>query len=175
MGITKTKTPEELMERKRAYTRAYALAHKEKIKAQKHSRYMNLSEAKMKAQLAYNKAYYWNNREKELARQKAYNAIHAEHRKSKANERTRANREEIFDYYGGKCKCCGEKRFEFLQISHIDQSGVPSSKRMGGNSNMVNAIRRTWPKNIQILCANCHQAVDLYGGCPHKRHSVTPL
>lgn len=35
-------------------------------------------------------------------------------------------RKQALDHYGGKCECCGETRYEFLQLDHIDGNGSHS-------------------------------------------------
>jgi len=139
-------------------------------------RWKELSPEEKKKVIEQHKAYRRANKEKVNAWVNAYNASRPEEKRRSARETQRKRRRQILVHYGGKCACCGEKRFEFLQISHKHQNGVPSARRVGGTSQVVNIIIRTWPKNIQVLCANCHQALDLWGFCPHKKpHKTTPL
>ena len=80
-------------------------------------------------------------------------------------------REEMIVAYGGRCSCCGETQYEFLQIHHIQESGVEERKRLKtGNHNKIIAHLRkmNWPKDSHtILCANCNLSLGSYGYCPH--------
>ena len=82
-------------------------------------------------------------------------------------------RRKILEHYGGKnfeCNCCNEDEEKFLQIDHIDNSGLQDRKINGYGSGFYrHIIKNNFPKNLQILCANCNQAKSNYGKCPHKQ------
>jgi hypothetical protein len=85
----------------------------------------------------------------------------------------RKNREEAIAHYGGKCTCCGESRFEFLAINHKGPRGTGNRQRKSGEHKPGNGFikwlkRNGWPKDFDILCHNCNQAIGFYGYCPHK-------
>jgi hypothetical protein len=80
----------------------------------------------------------------------------------------------IFDYYGGKCECCGESNYHFLSIDHKDSNGSVHRKQKRINIH-DEIIRNNFPRDYQILCFNCNFAREFYGGkykiCPHKSNS----
>lgn len=72
-------------------------------------------------------------------------------------------REEVLKHYGGRCACCGEKRFEFLTVSRIERG-----KRTQGSSQLPWWLKKHgFPKGFRVLCANCSGALGRYGYCPH--------
>lgn len=85
-------------------------------------------------------------------------------------ELRKKQREKIIQYYGAKCKCCGEEKIEFLTIDHINNDGAKHRKEIGGSSKILNwIIKNNFPKDFQILCFNCNLAKSIYGICPHKK------
>jgi len=88
--------------------------------------------------------------------------------RNRAKESSFSNRMEVIKKYGGRCVCCGENRWQFLAIDHIDSNGSKDRKKRGG----AVALYRFLAKNpiqdgYQILCANCNTAIAFYGHCPH--------
>lgn len=83
----------------------------------------------------------------------------------------------IIETYGGKCKCCGITRDEFLAVDHIDGHGNEHRRKLGikGGRHFYDwIIKNNFPKGFQILCHNCNFAKDHYeGGCPHTRGDVS--
>jgi len=75
----------------------------------------------------------------------------------------------IIEEYGGKCVCCGENRFEFLTIDHINGDGKQHRKELGANM-LYNWLKKNnFPKdNFQLLCMNCNFAKGHFGKCPHE-------
>lgn len=71
--------------------------------------------------------------------------------------------------YGGKCKCCGEDRFEFLAIDHINGGGIQHRKQLGwaGNSLAKWLKKNNYPQGFRVLCHNCNLALGFYKHCPH--------
>jgi len=87
-------------------------------------------------------------------------------------ERTRNLREQVVKGYGHRCKCCGEDRYEFLQIDHVNGDGWV--KRQAGEDLTTQQIcrkiiRLNFPPDYQILCASCNWSRGVYGYCPHQR------
>lgn len=72
--------------------------------------------------------------------------------------------ERIFEGYGGRCSCCGEARWAFLTIDHVDgQNGLR------GAALYRDIIRRGFPGDYRILCWNCNAGRERNGGvCPHE-------
>lgn len=80
----------------------------------------------------------------------------------------RKDRIKCLKHYGGECDCCGENRYEFLSIDHINGGGNIHRKEIRGN--MVRwLLKNGLPEGFRILCHNCNQAYGLYGKCPHKK------
>ena len=78
-------------------------------------------------------------------------------------------KEETILEYGGRCVCCGEKRFEFLTIEHINQDGAEHRRKIGGSRMMHSWLKKNnYPDGYTILCFNCNAASYYYGKCPHK-------
>lgn len=79
----------------------------------------------------------------------------------------RRGRQEIFDFLGGACVCCGETESAFLQVDHVNGGG--GKERKIKNSLAALRVRvRTAPADFQLLCANCHAAKLTLDMCPHK-------
>lgn len=83
-------------------------------------------------------------------------------------------RKDVIDKYGGKCMCCGEKKWEFLTIDHINNDGNKERKEKYGSSSgksgswYLKLKREAKRKDLQILCFNCNLAKSICGGvCPH--------
>lgn len=77
-------------------------------------------------------------------------------------------RERLFEGYGGKCVCCGETRFEFLALDHVNGGGREERKTRSTQQIALAAIREGFPDKYRILCHNCNQAIGWYGVCPHE-------
>lgn len=84
-------------------------------------------------------------------------------------ERTRKAREEILAHYGKSCACCGESRFEFLCLDHINGGGRKHRESIGSNNVSLCAWlkKNNWPTGFQTLCGNCNSSLGYYGYCPH--------
>ena len=87
----------------------------------------------------------------------------------KANNERRKLKLEIISNYGNQCACCGEKRYEFLCIDHINGDGKQHRKSLGSSSKMYTDIKRQgFPKDrFRLLCHNCNMSFGFYGFCPH--------
>ena len=102
-----------------------------------------------------NEKYYWKDPEKLRAAGRNY---------------SRKIRLLAIEHYGGKCACCGEWKFEFLAIDHVNGGGQKdrkSDKNKGSNMAMW-LYRHDWPDGFRILCHNCNQSLGHYGYCPHQ-------
>lgn len=80
-------------------------------------------------------------------------------------------REQMIAAYGGKCTCCGENRYEFLTLEHVNGDGGSERKIAKSTDTILRRLRKSgWPKNgYSILCWNCNSAKGVYGYCPHER------
>jgi len=80
--------------------------------------------------------------------------------------------------FGGKCACCGETKYQFLSLDHVDGDGAEHRRGYGLKSpastrrpHFLRLLKRDGWKTkskLQVLCMNCHIAIDLWGGCPHN-------
>jgi hypothetical protein len=93
-----------------------------------------------------------------------------------ANDRTRKIKIEVFEAYGSKCACCGDKHFEFMSIHHIDGKGAAHRESLGNKRQFTGKRFYFWLKeqcfpkdNFEMLCFNCHMAKETAGReCPHE-------
>ena len=87
------------------------------------------------------------------------------------SKRSRDKQREIcIQAYGGHCECCGEDRFEFLAIDHINGGGGKHRKELGSGAAIPRwLIKNNFPPGFRILCHNCNMAMAIYGECPHQR------
>ncbi len=74
--------------------------------------------------------------------------------------------------YGGKCVCCGTTNTKYFQLDHVNNDGSDHrhNAHIRGGAIYTWAFRNEFPNTLQILCANCHQAKTIYGGCTEKDH-----
>lgn len=96
---------------------------------------------------------YRNNREQRLKNLKRY--------RNKAKQ-------EALDYYGNKCECCGETRYEFLSFDHINGGGHQHQKSINGMAIGIWLRINNYPDGFRILCYNCNMALGHFGYCPHN-------
>ena len=78
---------------------------------------------------------------------------------------------EVIDAYGGKCKCCGETRREFLSIDHIDGNGNKQKREIGvrDSAGLYRWLRQNnYPEGFQVLCFNCNMGKRNYSVCPYN-------
>ncbi len=120
--------------------------------------------------------YYYKNKKRIRERRLELSNRH----KIKNNERERiryANlRQEILDVYGRECACCGEKETLFLELDHVNNDGKEHriKLKMGGAKATYRDVKKhNYPKDYQLLCANCNQGKRRNRGiCPHKKKSL---
>ena len=89
--------------------------------------------------------------------------------KEMAKKRYRQIRTDAINHYGGKCECCGEKRYEFLAFDHIEGGGTKFRKTSKDAQIASYLKRNNYPKGIRLLCHNCNSAFGFYGYCPHGK------
>ena len=76
-------------------------------------------------------------------------------------------RMEVLLSYGGQCACCGESRYEFLSMDHINGGGNAHRKELGSSEMVYRWLRANdYPAGFQVLCHNCNMARSFYGYCP---------
>lgn len=110
----------------------------------------------------------------------AYNREYSEKNKQSTCERGKARRIELRlrtlrHYSGGvpRCACCGEDRYEFLAIDHIDGSGRKHRRENCGSRSGAHDLyqllhKQGYPPGMRVLCHNCNSSYGYYGYCPHN-------
>ena len=83
-------------------------------------------------------------------------------------DRYRKLRQAAFDGYGGKCQCCGEDRYEFLALDHVNGGGRKERQTMSTYQIARKVIEANFPPEYRVLCHNCNQAIGWFGYCPHE-------
>lgn len=84
-------------------------------------------------------------------------------------------REECIQRYGGCCSCCGLTCQKYLQLDHVNDDGADHRREIAngrGGSLYKWAVANDFPNRLQLLCANCHQAKTVYGGCSPEDHEA---
>ena len=83
-------------------------------------------------------------------------------------------RRRCIEAYGKRCVCCGLSKDKYLQLDHVNNDGAQHRRELTGGgrkgSIYVWAVRNGFPPSLQLLCANCHQAKTLHGGCTPDDH-----
>lgn len=89
---------------------------------------------------------------------------------------------EVINHYTNgtfSCSCCGEHRYEFLAIDHVNNNGAAHRKEVAEYYGVPKCsrsgtympkwiIEHNFPEGFQILCHNCNMAKQHWGECPHK-------
>ena len=88
--------------------------------------------------------------------------------KQRRKEQYKALRVQALAGYGGKCQCCGEARFEFLAIDHVNGGGRLERKTKSTQQIVRKIINQSFPPEYRVLCHNCNQSHGWYGYCPHE-------
>lgn len=83
-------------------------------------------------------------------------------------ERNARIRKEVYEHFGNKCSCCGEKDYEKLTIDHINNDGAEHRKTLTTTIYRW-LINNNYPPGFRLLCMNCNHAYAKYGYCPHER------
>lgn len=84
----------------------------------------------------------------------------------RSNKRRRLR---VLEGYGNCCACCGDRTLQFLALDHVDGGGYRQRKTGWGSYHCyIDAERRGFPSDYQVLCHNCNLAKGFYGACPHS-------
>lgn len=148
--------------RRKEENKAYREANREKIRETVRLRREQLSNEGKEIRRA--KIREWNHKNRIRLREKAKNIRIMQRR-------------ECLEHYGGKCACCGEMRYEFLSIDHVNGGGNKHRKELALSAgttvsgiHMVLWLKKNgYPEGFRVLCHNCNQAIGYYGACPHER------
>lgn len=84
-------------------------------------------------------------------------------------------RHEVMSHYGGKCACCGEAQWEFLEMDHIGGGGNKHRAEIGVYGTSLHRWIKAhgFPDGFRVLCSNCNQAMGRFGYCPHQAKELT--
>lgn len=103
--------------------------------------------------------------------QKQWRRNNVDKARKTANKSQRILRRDILEHYSGtipaQCIQCGERRYQCLELDHINDDGAEHGKRLckaeghrayrGVNSYIYRDIKKNnYPAGYQTLCANCH-------------------
>jgi hypothetical protein len=135
------KTPKGIRKRSAAWKKrnrsAMTVYHKKWLKAnpEKRREYENRYIAKNRNKV--------NARRRKWRRETGYDKI-----------RNRLIRERVIKKYGGKCRCCGTKIFQFLSFDHIKGRGKKHRDKLiaTGQKLILWLDKRKKLKSIQLLC-----------------------
>ncbi len=165
---------------KREYDREYYLAHKEQKRVYSKAYREIYQERDREKSIVRSKKNRDKNPEKYREYSRRYKREHPEYFKQyyidnkeilsgKARARHLGLRIAAINAYGGKCACCGESRYEFLAIDHINGGGNQHRKGVGcGNTFYYWLKKNNYPNGFRILCHNCNTSHGFYGFCPHS-------
>jgi hypothetical protein len=79
-------------------------------------------------------------------------------------------RRKVIMGYGGRCNCCGEDEYLFLELDHVNNDGAKERGKNRSTTSMflLRIIKDGFPDCYQVLCSNCNQGKVLnHGVCPH--------
>ena len=89
--------------------------------------------------------------------------------KEKRHDQYKNLRQKAISGYGNKCACCGEDKFEFLALDHVNGGGRKERETMSTYQIARKIVLANFPKEYRVLCHNCNQAIGWYGKCPHEQ------
>lgn len=138
-------------EKTKEYMRRYRLENKDYLKKRSKEHYLE-NGGKEKS-----REYYLKNKEEMDRKNKRFR---------------KETRLKVIEHYGGKCKCCGEDRIEFLAIDHINGDGTKERKKLKLSSGIPfysYIIKNNYPDRYRLLCHNCNLSLGFYGYCPHQK------
>lgn len=101
-------------------------------------------------------SYYWRNRD----------AVRAQHQATR-----RRIKRDALNAYGGRCACCGENRWEFLALDHINGQGKQHRIQASGVGAQFYRwlAKQGYPQgDLRVLCHSCNVSLGMYGYCPHR-------
>lgn len=155
---------------KRLYHKAWRNRNRKKLLFQAKQRRLADPEKFAKRSRLGSRRWRKNNRERWLEHNRKFYRRHRKKRLEQVKSRSQKIRLEVLDHYGKVCRCCGEKRKEFLSIDHIKGGGTEHRNRVGRGQAFYKWLRRKkYPKGYRTLCMNCNWSLGKYGYCPHKK------
>ncbi len=86
-----------------------------------------------------------------------------------ARAKSAAARMKLLESLGAKCACCGEDRWKFLAVDHINGGGAEERRATRGRRIHELLLKPGADlSKYRILCHNCNLARGFYGRCPHE-------
>ncbi len=168
--LSKKKYRDNHKKQRMEYNKQYLMKHPEKKKEYGRRAYLH----RRKRAIEYSRKYRKLHIEKITDYNKEYSKLHRGEINTRQNIANRRIKRSVLELFGGKCACCGENRFEFLTMDHINDDGKEHRKR-GGELWHADGVYRWALKNsekalkiLQILCWNCQMAKAFFGACPHR-------
>ena len=81
-------------------------------------------------------------------------------------------KQEVVDYYGGKCFCCGETILDFLCIDHVAGGSNQHKKneKISSGTGFHEWLKKNgFPEGFQTACHNCNFSKHKNKGvCAHR-------
>ena len=157
------KNPQSVLRR----NREWAMNNKEKVQAS-HQRYYETHKAELIPKLReYDRLH------PEIGRKsrKRWRERNRETIRARAAIKTRERKNEVIQLLdGARCACCGESRFEFMTVDHINGGGHQHRRSVGVGGKFYDTVLRDpdAKAKYRILCMNCNFALGIYGRCPRK-------
>lgn len=81
----------------------------------------------------------------------------------------------VVEHYGSRCNCCGEPKWEFLEVDHADNNGAEHRNANRGRKGWqicMDLVKAKFPTEIkiQMLCANCNKIKEYRRKCLHQQY-----
>lgn len=117
--------------------------------------------------------FYKHHRVSQLLKAAKYRKDNWESIRAQTKRQWRKMKEDVINYYGGVCVCCGETELDFLTIDHINGGGNKHRRelRIGGGYKFYRwLIKNNFPPGFQSLCMNCQLSKSISGVCAHQKH-----
>lgn len=143
---------------------ARAAAYKKRWRADREAASPGLAAERRAKQAAYQRKWRAENRDKARAISRAagakYSAANPATKRQSGRDYQRRARQEICEFYGGKCVRCGFSDIRALQMDHIQGGGRKLRIKNEQNAQCRLKFIRENPEVaravFQLLCANCN-------------------
>ena len=132
----------------------------------------------LEARRAYQQTYRIDHVSEFKQRNGSYYAQNKQKLNQKHRQYVRNLKVEVKKLLGGKCACCGEEEFEFLNVDHVNNDGSVErhGRKTRPNLHYYLEIKKCMKEGTpvtryQLLCCNCNYSKHLGNGtCVHKRN-----
>jgi len=81
-------------------------------------------------------------------------------------------RDNMLDFYGARCACCGESLRSALTFDHVRGGGCADIRANGKSIAMRLWNGETPKETCQVLCYNCNQSKANRLYCEHQRRAA---